>query len=61
CRANRIDISFDKDKLTPAIVKKLKKEGFKIAVYTVDSISQALQYEKMGIDFLTTNSLWKRG
>lgn len=61
CRANRIDISFDKDKLTPALVKKFKKEGFKIAVYTVDSISQALQFEKMGIDFLTTNSLWKRG
>ena len=61
CRANHIDMSVDKDKLTPAIVKKLKKEGFKIAVYTVDSISQALQYEKMGIDFLTTNSLWKRG
>ena len=61
CRANHIDISFDKDKLKPAIVKKLKKEGFKIAVYTVDSISQAIQFEKMGIDFLTTNSLWKRG
>jgi glycerophosphoryl diester phosphodiesterase len=61
CRANHIDISFDKDKLKPAIVKKLKKEGFKIAVYTVDNISQAIQFEKMGIDFLTTNSLWKRG
>ena len=61
CRANRIDMSIDKDKLKPTLIKKLKKEGFRIGVYTVDNISQAIQFEKMGVDFLTTNFLWKRG
>jgi glycerophosphoryl diester phosphodiesterase len=54
-------MSIDKDKLKPTLIKKLKKEGFRIGVYTVDNISQAIQFEKMGVDFLTTNFLWKRG
>lgn len=54
-RVNRIDLSLWHELLTPDFVKKLKKEGFKIAIFTVNEQSLVMKYQHMGIDYLTTD------
>lgn len=56
-RVNQMDISLSKEAVNERIVKRLKKEGFQIGVFTVDNKRQARQFEKLGIDYLTTNKL----
>lgn len=54
-RVNKIDLSLWYEMITPELVKKLKKEGFRIAVYTVNESKDAMRLSKMGIDYLTTD------
>mgnify|MGYP000934229562 FL=1 len=57
CRANQIDLSLDKKIAIQKNIKRLKKEGFKIAVWNVDDPKKAASLQKSGIDFLTTDKL----
>ncbi len=54
-RVNRIDLSLWYEAITPELVKRLKKEGFRIAVYTVNDNKEVMKLAKMGIDYLTTD------
>lgn len=54
-RVNQIDLSLGHELITPDLVKRLKKEGFKIAIFTVNDPKLQVHYAKMGIDFLTTD------
>ena len=56
-RANHLDLSLDKKILTKDVVKRLKKEGFKIGVWTVDDFRHAELYKKMGVHYLTSDKL----
>lgn len=55
CRVNQLDVSMPKEMITLQLVKKLKKEGFKIGTFTVDEAKTMIEFEKYGIDYLTTN------
>lgn len=57
CRANQIDMSISKESVKPALIKRLKKEGFKVGVFTVNDKKQAKQFKELGIDYLTTDKL----
>ncbi len=57
CRANRIDLSLDKKIISKDLVKRLKKEGFKIGVWTVDDPLRFEIYKRMGVHYLTSNRL----
>lgn len=57
CRVHDLHIAMNKESVTSSLVKKLKKQGFSISVFTVDDYEEALHFEKMGIDELTTNLL----
>ncbi|MFU8792510.1 MAG: glycerophosphodiester phosphodiesterase [Acholeplasmataceae bacterium] len=57
CRVHELHIAINKESVSPALVKKLKKQGFTISVFTVDDYEEALYLEKLGIDELTTNLL----
>lgn len=54
-RVNQIDLSLWHELITPELVKRLKKEGFKIALFTVNDPKLQVKYAKMGIDYLTTD------
>ncbi len=54
-RVNQLNLSLRKDILTKALVTRLKKEGFLIAVYTVNDIKDAIKFQNLGIDYLTTD------
>ncbi len=54
-RLNRIDLSLWHELVNPDLMKKLKKEGFKVAIFTVNDQKQKMAYQKMGIDYLTTD------
>jgi glycerophosphoryl diester phosphodiesterase len=56
-RVNQLGLSLKKDILTKSLVHQLKKEGFKIAVYTVNDAKDALMFQNFGIDYLTTDQL----
>jgi glycerophosphoryl diester phosphodiesterase len=56
-RVNQLNLSLHKDSIHKNLVLKLKKEGFSIAVYTVNDAKDALKFEKLGIDYLTTDKL----
>lgn len=56
-RVNQFDLALDKKIVNKTLIKRLKKEGFKIAVWTVDDRKQAEFYQNMGIDFITTDKL----
>ncbi|MDO9628542.1 MAG: hypothetical protein Q7I99_01465, partial [Acholeplasmataceae bacterium] len=56
-RVNQLNLSLKKDILSKTFVSKLKKEGFKIAVYTVNDSKDALKFQNLGIDYLTTDKL----
>lgn len=56
-RANQFDLSLDKKIVNKTLIKRLKKEGFKIAVWTVDEHRQAELYKNMGVDFITSDKL----
>lgn len=57
CRVNHLDFSLSKDFISPKWVERLKKEGFKIAAWTVNDPNEALKLESYGIDYLTTDKL----
>ncbi|MCR3906453.1 MAG: hypothetical protein NUK62_05465 [Tenericutes bacterium] len=57
CRANQIDIGINKESVNPNLIKRLKKEGFEVAVFTVNDKKQAKQFEELGIDYITTDKL----
>ncbi|MBU1094175.1 MAG: hypothetical protein KKH01_06915 [Firmicutes bacterium] len=56
-RANQFDLSLDKKLINKTLIKRLKKEGFKIAVWTVDDQRQADNYKKIGVDYITSDRL----
>lgn len=55
CKLNKIDLSLWHEIATSETVKKLKNEGFKIGVFTVNDTKLAMKFAKMGIDYLTTD------
>jgi glycerophosphoryl diester phosphodiesterase len=57
CRVHDLNIGINKESVKPALIQKLKKQGFNILVFTVDDYEEALEYEALGIDFLSTNHL----
>lgn len=57
CRVNQLDLSMPKEMIDKDLVKRLKKEGFKIGTFTVDDSKMAIEFEKLKIDYLTTNKL----
>ncbi|MDD3067467.1 MAG: glycerophosphodiester phosphodiesterase family protein [Acholeplasmataceae bacterium] len=57
CRVNQLDLSMPKEMISKDLVKKLKKEGFKIGTFTVDDTKMAIEFERLKIDYLTTNKL----
>src|SRR5690606_30232348 len=57
CRTNQIDLGISKESVKPALIKKLKKEGFKIGVFTVNDKNQAKHLESLDIDYITTDKL----
>lgn len=56
-RVNQFDLGLDKKIVNKTLIKRLKKEGFKIAVWTVDDRKQAEFFKNIGIDFITTDKL----
>ena len=56
-RVNQISLSLNKDIITKTLVTRLKREGFMVAVYTVNEIKDAVKFESFGIDYLTTDKL----
>jgi glycerophosphoryl diester phosphodiesterase len=54
-RVNKIDLSLWHENITKERVELLKKEGFKIAVFTVNTTKLQTKYNKLGIDYLTTD------
>ena len=56
-RVNQFNLSLHKDSIHKNLVNRLKKEGFLIAVYTVNDAKDALKFENLGIDYLTTDKL----
>ncbi len=54
-KVNKIDLSLWHEELDSQKVKDLKDEGFKLAVYTVNEMKKMLKFEKMGLDYLTTD------
>lgn len=56
-RANQFDLSLDKKIAKKTLIKRLKKEGFKVAVWTIDDKRQVEIYKNMGVDYMTTDKL----
>lgn len=54
-KVNKIDLSLYHEELDNKKVSELKNEGFKVAVYTVNEMKKMLKFEKMGLDYLTTD------
>lgn len=54
-RVNQIDLSLWHELINPEVVRKLKKDGFKIALFTVNDPKLQIEYAKMGVDYLTTD------
>ncbi len=57
CRVNKIDFALKKTIIHHKLVAKLKRQGFKINVWTVNTLIEAKRFEAMGIDYLTTDRL----
>lgn len=57
CRVNQLNLSMPKEMIQKDLVKRLKNEGFKIGTFTVDDSKMAIEFEKLKIDYLTTNKL----
>jgi glycerophosphoryl diester phosphodiesterase len=56
-RVNHIDFSINQASAKPTLIAKLKKKGFKIAIYTVNNKYQARRLAKLGIDYITTDKI----
>ena len=54
-RLNKIDLSIWHELLTKENMKRFKKEGFKVALFTVNDPKQIADYHSMGVDYLTTD------
>ncbi len=57
CRANQFDVSLDKKIAKKTLINKLKKAGFKVAVWTVDEKKQVEIYKNLGVDYITSDKL----
>jgi glycerophosphoryl diester phosphodiesterase len=57
CRVHDLNLGINKESVKPSVIQKLKKQGFNILVFTVDDYEEALEFERLGIDFLSTNQL----
>lgn len=57
CRVNELNFNIDKKIINKEIVTKLKKKGFKVAVFTVNSKKQENEFKNLKIDLLTTDKL----
>lgn len=55
CRVNQIDVSIHRDHIKKNLVSRLRKEGMKIGVYTVNDQKEALKLEAMKVTYLTTD------
>ena len=55
CQVNGIDLAINKESITRKLVKDLKQQHFKVAVFTVNHNEMFERYEKMGIEYLTTD------
>ncbi|MBU1143289.1 MAG: hypothetical protein KKH92_06560 [Firmicutes bacterium] len=56
-RVNQLGLSLKKDIVNKSFINRLKKEGFKIAIYTVNDLKDAIKFQNLGIDYLTTDKL----
>lgn len=56
-RVNTLELSIDKKLATKQNIKRLKKEGFKIAVWTIDDQKQVDLLKNIGVDYITTDKL----
>jgi glycerophosphoryl diester phosphodiesterase len=56
-RVNHIDFSINQASAKPNLIAKLKKKGFKIAIYTVNNKYQARRLAKLGIDYITSDKI----
>jgi len=56
-RVNRIDLSLLHRLVDRKLVERLRREGFRIAVFTVDDDEGKTRFRELGIDYLTTNIL----
>lgn len=54
-KVNDIDLSLWHEELDIKKTHWLKSEGFKLAVFTVNDMKKMLNFEKMGLDYLTTD------
>lgn len=57
CKANNIDISIYERLLTKDNVERLKAQGIKVAVWTVNNKSSAQKFINMGVDYITSDYL----
>jgi len=57
CRVHQIDVSIHKDHIKKKLVNRLRKEGMKIGVYTVNDFKEAKQLLDMKVSYLTTDKL----
>jgi glycerophosphoryl diester phosphodiesterase len=56
-RVNRLDLSLLDRLVDRKLVERLRREGFGIAVFTVDDDEKKARFRALGIDYLTTNIL----
>lgn len=54
-RLNQIDVSLWHENITVDQVKRLKKEGFRVALFTVNNPQLQMKYHQMKVDYLTTD------
>ncbi len=57
CRVNEINFNLDKKTIHKTLVTKLKKKGFIIGAFTVNSKKQEAEFKDLKIDFITTDKL----
>jgi glycerophosphoryl diester phosphodiesterase len=57
CKLFEIGLNLNKESITHDVVQNLKNNGLKVGVFTVNDIEDALAFEQMGVDYLTTDKL----
>lgn len=57
CKLFDIGLNLNKESITKEVVQNIKDNGLKVGVFTVNNPVEALAFEKMGVDYLTTDNL----
>ena len=57
CNINNIDVSLYERLVNKELVEKLKGQGIKVAVWTVNNRTNAQKYVDMGVDYITSDYL----